>query len=464
MNCVLPRITISAPHRSSGKSTLAIGISAALTGRGMVVQPFKKGPDFIDPMWHEAATGRESHNLDVFMMGPDVVMRSFLRHARGADISVIEGNMGLFDGMDASGSDSTAGLARLLKSPVILVVDCSGMTRGVAPLVKGFEEFEAGTDVAGVILNRVKGGRHEKKLREAIETHCRARVIGAMPEDDGMGVAMRHLGLVPLKEDRSLAGAVDAMGRVVSENVSLDRVLELAGGAGVLETKDEVQDEVQADPARVRIGVAMDSAFTFYYPENLEALRLAGAEIAPFSPLSDPALPDVDALYIGGGFPEVHMDALERNGAIREAVRRAADSGMPVYAECGGLMYLCRDISWEGRTRRMAGVFPFGVAMSRRPAGHGYVVMRPTGSGPWGGFGGEIRAHEFHHSSLAGLDDAAVFAFEMLRGKGVDGRRDGLLYKNVLASYAHIHALGAPGWAPGFIALVKRNINNPRCS
>jgi len=453
----LPRLTISAPHRSSGKSTITIGLCAALTARGMKVQPFKKGPDFIDPMWHEAATGRESHNLDLFMLGAEKVMQSFQRHASDADISVIEGNMGLFDGVDMEGSDSTAGVARLLKSPVILVIDCYGMTRGIAPLVKGFEEFEPETDIAGVILNKVKGSRHERKLREAIERYCRARVVGAIPEDEGMGIAMRHLGLVPLKEDRGLSPAVEAMRKTIAENVDIDGVLEMAGRAGQL--ADVEIPTIYIPEPKVRIGVAMDSAFTFYYPENLEALRAAGAELVPFSPMADSSLPKVDALYIGGGFPEVHMEALEKNSAIRTAIKERIEAGMPVYAECGGLMYLCRSISWEGRTCAMVGALQCDINMSRKPAGHGYVVLKPTGNGSWPVFGDEIRAHEFHHSSVTGLGET-VFAFDILRGKGVDGRHDGILYKNVLAAYTHIHGLGAQGWAPRFIDMVSKNAHN----
>lgn len=448
----LPRITISAPHRSSGKSTVTIGLSAALAGRGFVVQPFKKGPDFIDPMWHEAASGRQSHNLDVFMMGPDVVMKSFQRHARTADISVIEGNMGLYDGLDMEGSDSTAGLARLLGSPVALVIDCQGMTRGIAPLVKGFEGFEPGTNVSGVILNNVRGARHERKLRDAIERYCDAEVLGAVPHDEEMGIAMRHLGLVPLKEDVGLVSAVDAMKRVIEKNVDMDRVVSIARGAPGL-PEAELETIVIPTP-EVRIGVAMDRAFTFYYPENLEALRAAGALLVPFSPLADERLPDVDALYIGGGFPEVHMEALEKNVSMRAAIRAAALRGMPVYAECGGLMYLCRSISWMEKRHEMAGVFGCDIRMSARPAGHGYVVLEPTGRGAWPAISGPVKAHEFHHSSIERLGEAE-FAFDVVRGKGIDGSHDGMTYKNVLAAYTHIHSLATPGWARQFVLFIK---------
>ncbi|HLB24781.1 MAG TPA: cobyrinate a,c-diamide synthase [Nitrospirota bacterium] len=452
MTFPFPRITISAPHRSSGKSTVATGLCAAFSARGLRVQPFKKGPDFIDPMWHEAASGRQSRNLDIFMMGAETALESFKRNAGGADISVVEGNMGLFDGADPEGSDSTAGLARLIKSPVVLVIDCTGMTRGIAPLVKGFEDFEPGTDLRGVILNKVKGARHERKLRDAIEKYCGAEVLGALPADERVGVQMRHLGLVPLREDPALVSTIDAMRRVMQENVNLDRVLDLSKSAPGLEYEAK-ESPGPAGPG-FRVGVAMDRAFTFYYPDNLDALRRAGAEIVPFSPIDDPALPDVDALYIGGGFPEVHMEALEKNAPMREAVRRAAEEGMPIYAECGGLMYLARGISWGERSARMCGVFDCEVKMSERPSGHGYLVLRPAGTGPWPSFGEEIRAHEFHHSSIE-PPAGTPFAYEVLRGKGVDGRHDGLVRKNVLASYAHIHALATPGWAEGFGRFIR---------
>ena len=448
-------MTISAPHRSSGKSTLTIGICAALTERGMVVQPFKKGPDFIDPMWHEAATGRESHNLDFFMLGEENIKKSFSRHARGVDISIIEGNMGLYDGMDIEGSDSTAGLARLLKSPVVLVIDCSGMTRGIAPLVKGFEGFEEGTNVAGIILNRVKGARHEGKLRAAIERYCDAAVLGALPYDEGMGIEMRHLGLVPLKEDKGLSPVVLSMREAVKENVDLVRLVEMARGAPPFE--EASFEAVTITNPELRIGVAMDSAFTFYYPENLEALRQAGAELIPFSPMYDDKLPDVDALYIGGGFPEVHMEALENNSGMRAEIKRRVEDGLPVYAECGGLMYLCRSIIWRDKTCGMAGVFGCDIRMSVRPAGHGYVKLTPTGNGPWAGFTDEIRAHEFHHSKVEGLA-GPVFAYNVVRGKGVDGAHDGLVYKNAVAAYSHIHSLGTPGWARSFVSFIKQKV------
>ncbi len=454
MDISLPRLTISAPHRSSGKSTVTIGLCAALSARGLKVQPFKKGPDFIDPMWHEAATGRPSYNLDFHMMGAEKILKSFQRRAEGADISIIEGNMGLYDGMDIEGADSTAGLARLLKSPVLLVIDCHGMTRGIAPLVNGFRGFEPDTKIAGVILNKVKGARHEKKLREAVERFCGVPVLGALPHREEMGIRMRHLGLVPSREEEGLLPVISEMQSIIAENLDLDKIIEIASSADPLPAQKK-EETVIPEPV-VRIGMAMDRAFTFYYPENLEALRAAGAELVPFSPINDEILPKVDALYIGGGFPEVHMEALEKNVSMRKAVKDAADAGMPIYAECGGLMYLCGSIAWEGRVCRMAGVFQYAIKMSKRPAGHGYVLLRPTGRGSWPIFAEGIKAHEFHHSSIESIGEDAGFAFMVLRGGGVDGNHDGMVYKNVLAAYAHIHSLGTPGWAPAFVDLIRK--------
>jgi cobyrinic acid a,c-diamide synthase len=453
MKTTLPRITISAPHRSSGKSTVTIGLCAALNKRGLNVRPFKKGPDFIDPMWHEAATGNASHNLDQYMFGDELVVRNFRRYATGGDISLIEGNMGLYDGMDLEGSDSTAGLSRLIKSPVILAIDCYGMTRGIAPLVKGFESFEPDTRIVGVILNKVKGARHEKRLKAAIERYCGAEVLGALPHESRVTIEMRHLGLVPLKEDTGLEPRIEAMREVMEKYVDIDRVIELADSAEAIEPLTETP--VEYPEPDIRIGVAMDSAFTFYYPENLDALRMAGAELVPFSPMNDPAPPDVDGLYIGGGFPEVHMEALERNADMREAIKKRIESGIPVYAECGGLMYLCRDIEYEGKKAAMVGAIPGDVVMSKRPAGHGYVRLRPTGNGNWPAFGDEVVAHEFHHSSIEGLS-GVEFGYEMMRGKGIDGRHDGAMVNNILAGYAHMHATGTPDWAGGFAGFVRK--------
>jgi len=447
-----PRIVISAPHRSSGKSTISLGLCAAFKDSGLSVQPFKKGPDFIDPMWLTAASGRECRNLDFFMMGERNILETFAAASRGSDLSVIEGNMGFYDGLDLKGTDSTAALARLLKAPSILVVNTLRMTRGVAPLILGHQKFEPETHIAAVILNRVRGSRHEKKLREALDYYCGMEVVGAVPDKKELFIEERHLGLTPLKEDAGLHPVIERIAHAVNEYLNLDRILELAGSAPMMPVQPE--DLVSFPVPDVRLGLASDPAFTFYYPENLQALSMAGAELVPFNTLRDPHLPEVGGLYIGGGFPEIFMDALEKNVTLRAEIRSAIEQGMPVYAECGGLMYLSRSISFRSRTRSMVGALPCDIEMLPRPMGHGYVILKPTGKGPWSPGETEVRAHEFHHSRAANLGKAD-FAYRLARGQGIDGEHDGILYKNVLASYAHLHHAGAPEWAGRFVSFVR---------
>lgn len=461
----MPRIVISAAHRSSGKTTVAIGLCAAFAGLGRNVQAFKKGPDYIDPMWLSAASGRSCRNLDHYLMGEENLLSVFSRGAEGADLSLIEGNAGLFDSIDVDGKGSTATLARFLDAPVVLVVDCHGMNRGIAPLLMGYRQFDPGLPIAGVILNRVGGPRHEAKLRAALKKYTDVEVLGAIPSVPQVIIPERHLGLLPAKEESGASSIIAAIAEVVSKHVDLDRVFAIAGSSPPLSSSCCPPDRSSASPGRpssskVRIGIASDQAFTFYYPENLEALQNAGAELVPFSPIADPHLPSVSGLFIGGGFPEVFMDRLEANHSLRVEIRAAIEAGLPVYAECGGLMYLAREIRWEGTVRQMVGAIPCDIRMTARPQGHGYMLIEETGRSPWllGGAvsKGRIKAHEFHHSEVVNLS-GAEFAYKVVRGHGVDGRHDGIVYRNVLASYAHIHGVGTPMWAERFVEFVRQS-------
>lgn len=459
-----PRILISGPHRSSGKTTLSTGLCRALTDAGLTVQPYKKGPDFIDPMWLGAAAGRDCRNLDLFMMGEENIQASFQRAATGssaagsvmttpADLGIIEGNMGLYDSLEVDGRGSTADMARLLKTPVVLIVDTRSMNRSIAPLLIGFQQFEPDITIAGVILNKVFGPRHESKLRAAIEEYTDIEVVGAIPRRSEMGIIMRHLGLEPALEHNAAKDVIGAIGDAIDQYVDLDKIQDIAATAPPL--PDLEQKTSRPPPPTTRIGVARDRAFTFYYPENLEALQQAGAELIPFSPLGDSELPPVNGLYIGGGFPEVFMDELAANRPLCEQIKESVEAGMPVYAECGGLMYLARRMSWKDKTREMVGALPCDIIMHQKPQGHGYIQLKATGAGGWFTPGIEVRGHEFHYSEIKNAGDME-FAWELLRGTGVDGSHDGILHHNVLASYAHLHSLGSPGWAPGFITLVAK--------
>ena len=456
----LPRIVISAPHRSSGKTTLSIGLCVALAKAGHKVQPFKKGPDFIDPMWLTAASDRDCRNLDLFMMGDVEIMKSVQRNGAEADIAVVEGNMGLFDSIDVEGTGSTSDLARQLKAPVILVIDTRNMTRSIAPLVQGFTQFEPDINIAGVILNKVSGPRHEDKMRNVLERYCDIEVLGAIRTSPEIGIIQRHLGLQPAREALGSSEVIEQIEKIISESVDLDRVRAIAEAAPALPDIKIDDSARHAQPAvRVRLGVAQDRAFTFYYPENLEALGAAGAELVPFSPLVDTELPEVDGLYIGGGFPEVFMDELEANSSLREQISTAAAAGMPIYAECGGLMYLSRRMSWKDESREMVGALPCDIVMHEKPGGHGYMKLAAIGDAGWFRPGLIIKGHEFHYSEVTGLNDAeTAFAYKVLRGNGVDGEHDGIIHGNILASYTHLHSLGSPGWAEGFVEFVKNSL------
>nr|VFK24032.1 MAG: cobyrinic acid a,c-diamide synthase [Candidatus Kentron sp. MB]VFK34112.1 MAG: cobyrinic acid a,c-diamide synthase [Candidatus Kentron sp. MB]VFK76746.1 MAG: cobyrinic acid a,c-diamide synthase [Candidatus Kentron sp. MB] len=477
-----PRLYLSAAHKSSGKTTLTVGLCAALRARGMVVQPFKKGPDYIDPIWHGMASGHDCHNLDFHTMGHDEIRALFQRHARHGDVNLIEGNKGLYDGIDIQGRDSNAAMAQLLQAPVILILDTRGITRGIVPLLLGYQAFEPRVDIAGVLLNRIAGSRHEAKLRAAIEHYTDTPILGAIPNDGGMELPERHLGLVPGNEFGDAGEFIDRAAQVIESHVMLDRLIHIANAAPPLvdlapfpssarqgTTSGPIGDSgsALAGPT-IRIGIPRDPAFGFYYPDDLAALRRAGAELVSFNTLSDTQLPPVDALFIGGGFPEVHMEALQANAQLRGAIRTALDNDMPAYAECGGLMYLTRGISWQGKRCEMVGALPAETIMHARPQGRGYVVLRETGNGPWSpvrhGVSDtrsrpEIKAHEFHHAQVIPASEPGAplqYAYHVLRGHGIDGRHDGIVYRNLLAGFSHLRSVGDNHWARAFVDYIRK--------
>jgi len=449
----LPTVVIAAPQGRSGKTTVSIGLCAALARRGLKVQPFKKGPDYIDPSWLAAATGRSWRSLDTFLLPEDTLLASYGRACRDADFALVEGAMGLYDAPDEEGKGSTARLARLLHAPVILVINTARMTRSVAAMVSGYRHFEPDTNVAGVILNSVSGSRHESKLRAAVERHCGIPVLGSIPRDESLGIPQRHLGIVPRGEVRESAAVIDQISVRLEGRLDLDAILAVArqatGPAAALADRPE-----RAAPT-VRIGVLSDRVFTFYYPENLEALAEAGAELVPVDSLLDQRLPDVDGLFIGGGFPELFLEELEANTGLRQDIARAIEEGLPVYAECAGLMYLCSRIRWRSREHEMVGVIPGEVEIHERPQGHGYVAVDVVGDNPFFPRGQTLRGHEFHYSRLA-PPKGLTYAYAVRRGRGMDGEVDGIVYKNTFAAYTHLHALGTPQWARAFVSVAAR--------
>jgi cobyrinic acid a,c-diamide synthase len=450
-----PRLLIAGTGGDSGKTLVSLGLCLAWRDEGFPVRAFKKGPDYIDAAWLSWASGVPARNLDSYLMGFDGVRRAFAALADPNGPNVIEGNRGLFDGAGPMGTHSTAELAKALDVPVLLVLGVTKMTRTAAAIARGLTLFDPDLRFAGIVVNRVAGRRHEAVVRRAIEDHCDLPVLGAIPAlrgDDPL--PGRHLGLVTVQERGGLDPVRDRLLAVIRASVDLDRLRVLAAAAA---PPAPVTPEGPLPPVSgpVRIGVLHDTAFHFYYPENLEALEARGAELVPLSALEARELPALDALYIGGGFPETHAAALSANRSLRVAVRDAAAAGLPIYAECGGLMYLARSIRWQGQDFPMAGVLPLRLAVEERPQGHGYAEFEVDTDNPIFPRGTVLRGHEFHYSRvIEGADDVRT-VFAMRRGTGSVPGRDGIVSRNVLASYIHLHARGTPEWAPGFVARAR---------
>ena len=449
-----PRFMISAAHKSSGKTVVSMGLSAAFRAAGDDLSTFKKGPDYIDPMWLAAASGKPCYNLDFNAMEPEEIRQFFCEKSRG--LSLVEANKGLYDGVEPDGSDSNAALAKLLGLPVVLVIDTLGMSRGIAPLLLGYRAFDEEVDIAGVILNKVGGARHESKLRRAVETYSGLPILGSVWRNAGLEIGERHLGLTPPSETEERDAIVARIGEIVGGSVELDRLREVAGAAPNLDVEIGRARAADRPGEGLRIGYARDAAFGFYYPDDLEAFEAAGAVLVPIDMTSDSGLPEIDGLFIGGGFPEMRAGELSANAAMRGSVKAALEAGLPTYAECGGLMYLCEGIDWGGDSHEMVGFIPGRAMMHARPQGRGYVRYDCTAANPWGSAGREIRAHEFHYASLEGLPEGLTWARRITRGHGTDGTRDAIVMGNTVAGFIHLRNTQHVPWVEGFLRFVRR--------
>ena len=457
----MSRFFISAAHKSSGKTTVSIGLCAALSAQGKIVQPFKKGPDYIDPQWLARASSykaksRHCFNLDFYTMSSDEIMDTIALHSADADISLIEGNKGLYDGLDLDGSNSNAALAKLTDTPIILVLDTRGVTRGIAPLILGYQAFDKEINIQGVILNQLGGSRHEEKLRRVIEHYTDVQVVGAIHKDKRFDIDERHLGLLPSHEDPQSNKKIDLLKQAIIDQVDLDKVINIANKAPKLESS-ALPITTTAPKADIRIGIIRNTAFCFYYPDDLIALEQAGAELVYIDNIKDSKLPEIDGLFIGGGFPETHLTELEANQSMRQEIYQAIENNLPVYAECGGLMYLARSIKWKDQKNSMVGTIPADIIMEEKPQGRGYVRLKETSHGLWPSRSENIiAAHEFHYSRFENLDKNAKFAFEVVRGTGINGKNDGYVYKNLLACYTHQRGTSKNCWTQRFVDFIRQ--------
>lgn len=452
------RIVISALRGSAGKTLVSLGLTAAWREQGHPVVPFKKGPDYIDAAWLSAAAGSECCNLDTFLVNKETIRRWFASRARPGSLAVVEGNRGLFDGVDVEGTHSTAQLAKLLHAPVLLVVDCTKSSRTVAAMVLGCRQLDPEVELAGVVLNRVAQSRHETIVRRSIESICDMPVLGAIPKLHHCRTPERHLGLVPPQEHPSREAVVEEARRVARRYLDLEAIHALACKARPFAVPDwTVPEPERAVPTGLRVGVVRDSVFQFYYPENLAAFEALGAELVVVDSLRDSRLPEIDSLYLGGGFPETQAGKLSENAALRHDLARAIQGGLPVFAECAGLMYLGKELLLAGRTYPLVGALPIRFELSPRPEGHGYTVLRVGDENPYFSLGRRLTGHEFHYSRPHLIDDTDLkFVFDVERGTGFGNNKDGVLYRNVLATYTHFHALGVTDWAAALLRNVKR--------
>lgn len=446
MEYQIPRIVIAATKSGSGKTTIVTGLLAALKARGLKVQPYKVGPDYIDPGYHRLSSGQPSHNLDSWLMSAETMEQVFVHTACQSDMALIEGVMGLYDGGN-KGISSTAEVARRLDAPVVLVIDCKSMGASAAALALGFKMYDENVKLAGVILNRLGSDNHERIIREAME-RLNIPVLGAVRRSDQYKMPERHLGLLPADENQELE-FLGILGKDMASQLDVDRIIDIARQASPMALSESSRT---VEKNHVRIGIARDEAFSFYYPESIRVLEAQGAEVVEFSPLADEELPAVDGLIFGGGFPEMFAKQLAANHKLMDSIREAARQGMPMYAECGGFMYLSRFLrDFDGKEHPMCGILPVQVQMNAKLQMVGYVTAELVEDCLLGHKGDTLRGHEFHFSAESGGEENIKRAFRFTRARNGEQYYGGCCIGNVLGSYLHIHFAGCPAAAASFV-------------
>ncbi|MCK5254661.1 MAG: cobyrinate a,c-diamide synthase [Deltaproteobacteria bacterium] len=486
-------IAIGGIRGSSGKTFVSIGIIKSLMRRGISVAPFKKGPDYIDPAWLAIAAGNQCYNLDTFLMDEVTIIENFQKMNLRADFAIVEGNRGIFDDYDVAGTHSFSELIKLLNIPLILVLDCTKSSRTIAAVVHGCKTFDEDLPLKGVILNQLGGERHKKLVTDAIEKYCDIPVLGAIPRISSLIIIERHLGLMPISEHNDPKQLTNAIGDVIENNVDIDAVIKISASHSnkkkeifndainniknkfpnfIKKSKqiyhpinNRIDDKINGNRIQPVIGIVKDAAFNFYYDDNIMELKRYGTKIIEINSINDKTIPEIDALYIGGGFPETHAEMISGNNTFRQELKNLIDDGLPVYAECGGLVYLSKSIIMD-RNYPMVGIFPFDFEVSKKPVGHGYTIFVVDKKNPYYPQGSVVKGHEFRYSKI--ISNAAVkdtkTVFKMQRGKGIVKGRDGLIYRNTLATFSHTHAAGNNVlWLKSLVELaVERNRGNEK--
>ena len=444
----IPRLVIAGTTSGVGKTTITVGLIAALRAKGLRGQPFKCGPDYIDPTYHTLAAERPCRNLDSWMVPASAMVDLFNRASQNVDLAIIEGVMGLYDGRTgADETGSTAEIAKLLDAPVILIINVAATARSAGAMALGYKVFDREINLAGIILNGVGSASHLRWARESIEEATDVPVIGYLPKNNGIHLPERHLGLVPSPENTESVVRIDNIRRQIEDTIDVDAIIGIARGAKpVLAIVDSGLFPKEEQSPRIRLAVAEDEAFSFYYQDNLDLLRSWGASIVPVSPLRDHELPEVHGFYVGGGFPEMYADRLSANHSFRRSILRAAKEGMPIYGECGGLMYLSEGIiDFEGRKQAMVGIVPGWSVMQSKRARMGYIAVEALSDSILAKKGQVLRGHEFHWSQR---DESECWAAYRV----ADGERtEGFVKGNVLASYVHLHFGGDVFLAQRFV-------------
>ena len=443
-------LLISSTKKSSGKTIISIGLSGLFNDIGYKVRTFKKGPDFIDPSWLSLASNRACYNLDFNTMSFSEITELFSEKSQNMDISMIEGTKGLFDGISIDGSDSNAQLASLLNSDVLIVIDCEGMTRGIAPLLEGYKLFGKELRLNKVLLNNVSTSRHEAKLVAAVSQYTDFDILGVVPKINNF-ISERHLGLIPTFQHPQKKRVLSSLISIIKNNTDYKKLLPAKPKKSQIVNKSTLNNKTNS----LLIGVASDAAFGFYYPDDLEEIERQGCRIKKIDFIRDAKLPTVDGLFIGGGFPEVQAHKLEKNISMKKSIRNAINQGLPVYAECGGLMYLAKSIKFKNSRTKMCNIFDIDVEMNDKPIGRGYTVLEANNH-PWSVNKKNIHAHEFHYSSIIYNNKKYKYAYNIKRGYGINGKKDGLIYKNTIASFSHLRSTNKFNWAKYFIKYIEK--------